>query len=134
MLDVLLIQDSKSGISILEYHEKDTKFNKDHSDIFSGFLMAIQSITKELNIGTVVLISTEGIRGHNCIIIPKSVINIILLVDQEDPINVWREQGNLIAERFLEMYGEDLKPYNISMYKDFKKTIKELCMGHKYCS
>ena len=96
MLDIIIIQHLDTGLKLLDYQQEHTQFKAEHTDIFSGFLTAIQNITTELNIGTVILISTKGDRGHNCIIIPKYPISIIILVDQEDPIEFWREQGQLI--------------------------------------
>lgn len=133
MLDIILIQHVDTGLKLLDYRQEHTKFKVEHADIFSGFLTAIQNITYELNIGTVILISTKGEKGHNCIIIPKYPISVILLVDQEDPINFWREQGELIAEKFLEKYGMSFDPSDITKFQDFKLFIKETCSSHEYC-
>ena len=133
MLDIILIQHVKTGINLLEYRQEHTIMKSAHSDIFSGFMSAIQNITNELNIGYVVLISTEGIKGHNCIIIPSDPINIILLVDQTDPIDLWRDEGKKIAEQFLEMYGDSFDPSEIHRFKPFKTVVKEMCSLHEYC-
>jgi hypothetical protein len=133
LLDILMIQHFPTGLNLVEYRQEHTKMKSEHSDIFSGFLTAIQNISRELDIGTVILISTEGTHGHNCIIIPKIPINIILLVDQEDPIDLWREQGKLIANKFIESYGENFNPNKIDAFKDFIPVIKQLCATHKYC-
>jgi hypothetical protein len=133
MLDIILIQHETTGINLVEYRQAHTKIGADHSNIFSGFLSAIQNITMELNIGTVVLISTEGTQGHNCIIVPKSPINIIILVDQDDPIDLWREQGHIIADKFLERYGIGFSPNDITKFKSFTSTLHELCTTHDYC-
>ena len=106
MLDIILIQHVDTGLNILEYRQEHTTMKTEHSDIFSGFMTAIQNITEELNIGFVVLIATEGIKGHNCIVIPKYPINVILLVDQDDPIEFWKQQGKNIAEKFLPSFGD----------------------------
>jgi hypothetical protein len=133
MLDIILIQHIDTGLNLFEYRQENTKFNSDHSDIFTGFLSAIQNISRELDIGTVVLISTEGTKGHNCIIIPKSPISVIMLVDQDDPIDVWRDTGHSIAEQFLRKYGLEFDYSNISQFKDFKSYLKEICAQHNYC-
>ena len=134
MLDIILIQHIETGLNLLEYRQEDTKFNMDHSDIFSGFLNAAQSImAKELDIGTVVLISTKGTKGHNCIIVSEPPISVILLCDQDDPIDHWREIGQEIAEQFLDRYGKDFIPNKILQFKDFQEVIKEMCTGNKYC-
>lgn len=134
MLDIILIQYQETGISILEYRQEHTKFREEHSDIFSGFLTAIHGITQELDIGTPCLISTEGSRGHNCIIVHKPPINVILLVDNEDPINLWREQGMEIAQKFIEKFGTEFNSHDISIFKDFIPSIKDMCSSHEYCS
>lgn len=133
MLDIILIQHIDTGLKLLDYQQEHTQFKVEHTDIFSAFLTAIQNITTELNIGTVILISTKGERGHNCIIIPKYPINIIKLVDQEDPIDFWREQGQIIAEKFLEKYGTSFNPHDTTKFQDFKIFIKEMCKLNEYC-
>jgi len=133
MLDIILIQHIETGINLLEYRQSDTKFNSEHSDIFAGFMSAIQTITNELNIGVVVLISTEGTKGHNCIIVHQHPINVIILADREDPIELWREQGEMIAEKFIEKYGNTFNPSHISAFEDFKPLLKEMCTGQRYC-
>ena len=133
MLDIALIQHIDTGLTLFEYRQEETRFDSDHSDIFSGFLTAIQNISEELDIGTVVLISTEGTKGHNCIIIPKYPISIILLVDQEDSIHIWRETGQLIANKFIEQYGKSFDYSNITQFKNFSTQMKEICAHHNYC-
>ncbi len=129
MLDIILIQHNTTGINLIEFQQIGTKFKKEHSEIFGGFMAAIQSITAELNIGQVVLISTKGAKGHNCIITHKPLINIIILADQDDPINFWQEQGEIIAEEFIKRYGESFNPHIVSIFKEFKLFLKELCAG-----
>ena len=133
MLDVLLIQHAETGINLIEYHQEGSKFDAKHSDIFSGFLSAIQNVSEEIDIGTLILLSTEGSRGHNCLIIPRDPINVIILVDQEDPTDLWREQGTDIAEKFIDRYGKSFQPNNVDKFKEFIPTIRESCMGHRYC-
>ena len=75
LLDVILIQHIESGTNLLEYRQEETQFKSDHADIFSGFMSAIKGVMSgELNIGSVVLISTDGEKGHNCIIVSKPPI------------------------------------------------------------
>ena len=134
MLDIILIQHVESGLNLLEYHQEHTKFNVEHSAIFSGFLNAIQAIlSKELDIGTVILISTKGKKGHNCIIVPRDPISVIILCDQEDPIDLWREFGEETAERFFEMFGKDFNQHKIQQFNKFADVLKEMCMDNKYC-
>jgi hypothetical protein len=134
MLDIILIQHLGSGLNLLEYRQDHTKFNVEHSAIFSGFMNAIQTIlSNELNIGTVILISTKGERGHNCIITPKPPISVTILCDQYDPIDLWREFGEEIAERFLEIYGKDFVHNDVLQFRDFAEIIKEKCLENKYC-
>lgn len=133
MLDIVLIQHTDTGLNLFEYRQEHTKFNSEHADIFTGFLTAIQNISSELDIGTVVLISTAGKKGHNCIIIPKYPISVIMLVDQEDPIDLWRETGHTIAQKFLQEYGVDFDSSNITQFRDFSIQMKEICDHHNYC-
>ncbi|MFX0000959.1 MAG: hypothetical protein ACFE9Q_12225 [Candidatus Hodarchaeota archaeon] len=134
MLDIILIQHVDSGLNLVEYHQDHTKFNVVHSTIFSGFLNAIQNImSKELDIGIVILISTKGKRGHNCIIVPRDPISIIILCDQEDPIDLWREFGEELAERFFGTFGKKFNPHKVAQFNKFADVIKEMCMDNKYC-
>ena len=104
MLDIILIQHAETGLNLLEYRQEQTQFKSEHADIFTGFLSAIQKISQELDIGEVILISTKGTRGHNCIIIPHHPINVILLADHNDPVDLWREQGKVLANKFIEQF------------------------------
>lgn len=133
MLDIILVQHVDTGLNLVEYRQEHTVMKTEHSDIFSGFMTAIQNITEELNIGYVVLIATEGIKGHNCIIIPKYPINIIILVDQDDPVDLWKQQGKNIAEKFLSIFGTSFDPHLVHKFKTFKSVIKEMCATHEYC-
>ncbi|NVM16762.1 MAG: hypothetical protein HWN80_03540 [Candidatus Lokiarchaeota archaeon] len=133
MLDIILVQHVDTGLNLVEYRQEHTIMKTEHSDIFSGFMTAIQNITEELNIGYVVLIATEGIKGHNCIIVPKYPINIIILVDQDDPIDLWKQQGKDIAEKFLSIFGTSFNPNLVHQFKTFSSVIKEMCTTHEYC-
>lgn len=133
MLDIILLQHPTSGIKLLEYRQDHTKISSIHADIFSGFMSAIQNISTQLDIGTLILISTEGSKGHNCIIIPNTYVNVILLVDHQDPIDLWREQGHLIADKFLAEFGNDYQPNDVTKFQSFTSTIKTLCSTHDYC-
>lgn len=133
MLDIILIQHAETGINLLEYRQVDTQFKSEHSDIFTGFLTAIQTITQELNIGTVVLISTIGTRGHNCIIVPRPPINVIILADESDPIEIWRVHGGMIADKFIEHFTENFSPYNVVPFKSFIPVLKQMCIFNPYC-
>ena len=126
MLDIILIQHAETGINILEYRQEKAKFDSKHSEIFSGFLSAIQNISIEINIGRLVLISTKGENGHNCIIVESLPINVILLADTEDPIDHWREKGEIIAKRFISMFGFKFNPNNIMPFQEFKSVIRTL--------
>ena len=133
MLDIILIQHQKSGTNLLEYRQEHTKIAVEHADIFSGFMSAIQNITNELDIGTLILISTAGLKGHNCIIVPKTPVNVIILADHDDPIDLWREEGQKIADKFIERYGTSFSPHEVTPFQEFKQVIKELCGSHIYC-
>ena len=133
MLDIILIQHPKTGLKLLEYRQVHTRITSIHADIFSGFMSAIQNISTELDIGTLILLSTEGSKGHNCIIVPKPPINVILLVDQDDPIDLWREQGHLIADKFLKTFGDHFNPNDVSKFESFTSTIKDLCSTNDFC-
>ena len=133
MLDIIFIQHVDTGLNLVEYRQEHTVMKTEHSDIFTGFMSAIQNITEELNIGIIVLIATEGIKGHNCIIIPKYPINVILLVDQDDPVELWKQQGKEIAEKFISSFGNSFDPNLAYQFQPFKSVLKEMCATHDYC-
>ncbi|TFF98093.1 MAG: hypothetical protein EU541_07330 [Promethearchaeota archaeon] len=133
MLDIILIQHIESATNLLEYRQKNTKLDKKHSDIFGGFLSAIQSLSNEINIGEISLISTTGENGHHCIIIRKDPINVILLVDQNDPIKMWRDLGEDIASKFLQDYGTPLNHLEITQFDSFKGYLQDICEITQYC-
>jgi len=58
MLDIILIQHHNTGIKLLEDRQNHTNISSIHADIFSGFMSAIQNISTELDIGTLILLST----------------------------------------------------------------------------
>jgi hypothetical protein len=133
MLDIILIQHNDTGLNLLEYRQENTKMKLEHTDIFSGFMTAIQNISEELDIGTVVLISTKGSKGHNCIIIKNFPINVILLADQDDPIDHWKRTGEEIAQKFIEMYGLSFDPTIVTQFNKFTEVIKKICVNNEYC-
>ncbi|MBY9006492.1 MAG: hypothetical protein KGD63_07015 [Candidatus Lokiarchaeota archaeon] len=116
---------------MIEYHEENSPLNTNHSSIFSGFLSAIQAMSNELEIGKIVLISTEGVNAHHCIIVSIHPISIIIIVDKSDSIESWREIGNNIANAFFKLYGKDFDPHEISEFTDFRFIMKEICDIHK---
>jgi hypothetical protein len=133
MLDIILIQHITTATNLLEYRQKNTKLDKRHSDIFGGFLSAMQSLSNEINIGEVSLISTTGENGHNCLIIRKDPINVILLVDQDDPVHMWKDVGEDIADQFIEKYGKALNHLEVSHFDDFKAQLQQICSVNPYC-
>lgn len=126
MIDIILIQSPKSGLSLLEYRRVNTKLKKEHSEIFSGFLSAIQGISKEINIGRVNQISTEGCKAHHCIIIHEGAINVIVLMDLCDSIDYWREKGHEIGEKFQEMFKNLMEPNNTAQFREFIPIIEKI--------
>ena len=62
-----------------------------------------------------------------------SSINIIILVDQSDPIEIWREQGVVLAEKFLEQFTDNFNPNNVIQFQSFVPVVKEMCLFNPYC-
>ncbi|MBN1216242.1 MAG: hypothetical protein JXA99_12480 [Candidatus Lokiarchaeota archaeon] len=131
MLDLILIQDVNSGVNLVEYYKENSPLNTNHSSIFSGFLSAIQAMSKELEIGNIALISTEGENAHHCIITSVEPISIILIIDKNDSIQSWKDIGLRICNAFFKLYGKEFDPHEISEFKDFSFIIKEICDGYK---
>ncbi|MFX1238187.1 MAG: hypothetical protein ACFFAS_13895 [Promethearchaeota archaeon] len=63
-------------------------------------------------------------KGHNCIIVPSNPINVVILVDQTDPIELWREKGEEIANLFIQQYSKQFDP-NVSQFKSFTPALKK---------
>ena len=127
MLDLVLIQHVNSGINLVEYQKDNSTLNPKHSSIFSGFLSAVQAMSKELEIGTISLISTEGVNAHHCLIMSDDPISVILIIDHDDSVNLWRWIGSKIINAFFKLFGKDFDPHEISEFKDFSFIIKEIC-------
>ena len=75
--------------------------------------------------------STEGINAHHCIIVSIDSISIIIIIDHNDSIEVWRETGKKIANAFFILFGKEFDPHEISEFKNFDVVIKEICEKHK---
>ncbi len=131
MLDIVILQHIHTGINLVEYRHEETNLNPKHSSVFSAFLSAIQAMTKELEIGNISLISTEGDNEHNCIIVTNEPVCLILIVDHNDSIKLWKYTGNRILDVFFKIYGKEFDPHEISEFKDFYVILKEMCNVHK---
>jgi len=101
MLDLMLIQDDETGITYFEYKPTHARINNKHAPIFSGFLSAIQNVSKEMEMGKLTQISTET---HHCLINAKPELSVILIVDVEDDIKYWRRKMRKTAQEFLKEF------------------------------
>jgi hypothetical protein len=126
MIDIILIQDPNSGLSLLEYRGVNARLKEEHSEIFSGFLSAIQSISKEINIGRVFQISTEGEKGHHCLIVNEGKINVIFLMDLCESIDFWKTKGQEIGEKFQEMFKNIMQINDMAQFRAFIPIIKRI--------
>ena len=126
MLDIIIINHISTGVSLIEYRNLDSSMKKEHSNIFSGFLSAIQSISLELRIGQLSIISTEGDNGHHCLICREGPISVILLIDLNDSISYWKDIGHKIGMTFLEQFGDKLEPTIVSHFTKFYQTLDQL--------
>lgn len=132
MFDIIIIQHAETGIVLAEYSAPQTAIDEEHSDLFSGFLSAVQGVTKEINIGQLCQVSTEGEKGHHCLICSRGPINVIILIDQDDNIDFWRNRCLEIAQDFLKEYSESFNSSKVSQFKGFNIILKNMC-SEGYC-
>ena len=120
MLDFVLIQNTYSGIEIFKYRGPNTEIETDHAFVLSGFLSAIQALTRELKLGNITQISTDS---HHCIFFTESSITTIVIVDLKDCPKLWMKEAIGISKDFLECYQNDLCINNLTHFKPFKKKL-----------
>lgn len=121
MLDLLLIQECASGITLFEYKHEKSVIDEDHAFIFSGFLSAINHITNELTIGIPTLLSTTS---HHCLMHRVKCIDIIAIIDLQDDLPIWQEKIAVIGREFHARYfhnNEDMN--NLRQYYPFREYL-----------
>ncbi|MBN2155393.1 MAG: hypothetical protein JW776_05075 [Candidatus Lokiarchaeota archaeon] len=126
MIDLILIQDHKSGIGLFQYKGKAVYIEPRHEELFQGFLSAFQNIIRELNLGKLQQISTED---HHFIIdygekdeISNS-INVIMMFDGQDCVDTLRNIAREIGNEFRKMFGKHLEGTDISTYEVFSLKL-----------
>lgn len=122
MLDFILIQHSGSGLTLFEFKGEHTVLDPNHSSVLSGFLSAIQGISKELNLGNITQISTDT---HHCIFYTELNVTIVIIVDREDCPNFWYNKAKEILNQFLVKFSDSLYINDLSYFRHFKKILME---------
>ncbi len=128
MIDLILIQDRKTGIGLFQFKGEQVLIEPAHEDLFHGFLSAFQGIMKELNLGNITQISTDD---HHFIIHREgeetgSPIDVIAMFDCEDCVDFWKDKAKQIGCDFLQMFAGDKFTGAITKYKMFGSRLLEL--------
>ena len=128
MIDLILIQDHRSGIGLFQYKGKTVYLDPSHEDLFQGFLSAFQSIIHELKLGKLKQISTEEHHfvihydGENS----ESPINVIMMFDCEDCVETLRNKAKEIGCEFRNMFGDSLKHTDTAIFEGFKIRLERI--------
>ncbi|MHA1112869.1 MAG: hypothetical protein ACTSRE_17410 [Promethearchaeota archaeon] len=127
MIDLILIQDRKSGIGLFKYKGKAVYIDPNHEELFQGFLSAFQSIIQELHLGNLQQISTEE---HHFIIHheeqEKAAFNVIMMFDCEDCVDTLRDKAKEIGCEFSNMFGNQPLDNDSSKYDVFQPLLERL--------
>jgi hypothetical protein len=129
MIDLILIQDRRSGLGMFQYKGKSVIIDPTHEDLFQGFLSAFQSIIQELHLGKLKQISTED---HHFIIHYEgssdddSAINVIMMFDCEDCVDILTNKAKEIGCEFRNMFGLRTKNIDTSKYEVFRARLERL--------
>ena len=123
LLDYILIQDSKSGINLLEVQGQKSLISGKHSVIFSGFLSAIQKIAQELKVGRIAQISIDD---HLCLFYHEDPINMVIMIDAGDSIDLWKEKSQTICTEFLNAFGKAFLPSNTYRFQSFVPILTKI--------
>lgn len=121
-----MIQDEKSGISLIEYRSPSAEIKSEQSEIFSSFLSAIDKISHEINMGCVDQISTKGPEGHHCLTSGVGPINVIVIVEKISNIDFWKSKAQQIGQEFLNEFGESYNPNLTSRFQSFIPVLKKI--------
>ena len=127
MIDLILIQDRRSGIGLFQYKGKSVYIDPRHEDLFQGFLSAFQSIIKELHLGNLKQISTED---HHFIIhyegTPNedSAVSVIMMFDCEDCVETLTTKAKEIGCEFRNMFQNRPRTNDISTYDVFRSRLE----------
>jgi len=127
MIDLILIQDRKSGLGLFQYKGETVIIDPSHEELFQGFLSAFQSIIHELKLGNLKQISTEehhfiidyGDRGDNA-------INVIMMFDCVDCVDTLQTKANEIGCEFRKMFGNIKRDSDTMQYEIFREKIEQI--------
>ncbi len=127
MIDLILIQDRRSGVGLFQYKGKAVYMDPNHEDLFQGFLSAFQSIVTELNLGDLKQISTED---HHFIIHYEGnddyAVNVIMMFDCEDCVETLSNKAREVGCEFRKMFGETIKQTDTSRFEVFKVKLERI--------
>jgi hypothetical protein len=119
MLHSVILINKASGVCL---------FNKNYtldfdSQLFSGFLTAVQSFAEDLKIGRL----TNFVTNDKTIILSASEhVGASLILDLEDNIEDWFDKAYKIMEKFEEKYNLSNFGGNVSAFQDFDEDLSKI--------
>jgi hypothetical protein len=129
MIDLILIQDRKSGLGLFKYKGSAVYIDPNHEELFQGFLSAFQGIMQELKLGNLTQISTEE---HHFIINYENpmknghAINVIMMFDCEDCVDTLRSKSKEIGCEFRNMFGNGILETETNRYDIFRVPLERI--------
>ena len=129
MIDLILIQDRRTGLGLFQYKGKSVVIDPTHEDLFQGFLSAFQSIIQELNLGNLKQISTEDhhfIIHYEGLSDDNSAVNVIMMFDCEDCVETLSGKAKEIGCEFRNMFGSIDKNIDTSRYDVFRVCLERI--------
>ncbi|MDD1778533.1 MAG: hypothetical protein LUQ65_10230 [Candidatus Helarchaeota archaeon] len=119
MLHSVILINKASGVCL---------FNKNYtvdfdSQLFSGFLTAVQNFAEDLKIGRL----TNFVTNDKTIILSASEhVGASLIIDLEDNIDDWFDKAYKIMEKFEEKYNLSNFAGNVSAFQDFDNDLSKI--------
>ncbi len=127
MIDLILIQDRKSGVGLFKFKGKAVYIDPNHEELFQGFLSAFQSIIRELNLGNLKQISTED---HHFVIHYEgegdTAINVIMMFDWENCVETLNGKAKEIGREFRNMFGDSIRETDTSRFEVFRVHLESI--------
>jgi len=119
MLSAILILSNASGVLLFEKNIKNIEYD---SKIFSGLLIAVQSVCREINIGEC---NTFGSENYQVLTAKANYVVVALIVDKNSSYaeDYWELIAFEIGEEFEKNYNLKEFKGRISQFKNFNQIL-----------
>lgn len=128
MLHYVLLTHRVSGLPIFDMKVSST-FLDISSDLLSGLLSALQSFSKYLRIGE---LSTFNAHNYKAVIKNTENLQIILIIDHNDPDEDWKEIAEKIAEYFESKMDFSEWTGELMKFPGFEAYLEELIQKYSW--